>query len=83
LLRSAGWTAERIEAAMKSGDTQTLRLPAALPVYVAYWTAWADADGRAHFRDDVYGRDRGIAACYARAAAIAQAVKTGEPIKTH
>jgi murein L,D-transpeptidase YcbB/YkuD len=77
LLGAVGWTAERIETAMKSGDTQTLRLPDAVPVYVVYWTAWADEDGRTHFREDVYGRDRGIAACYARASGIAQAAGTG------
>lgn len=76
-LLGAGWTAERIEAAMKAGDTQTLRLSSSLPVHVVYWTAWADADGRAHFREDVYGRDRGIAACYARAEAVARGFTAG------
>jgi L,D-transpeptidase YcbB len=35
-----------------------------------YFTAWVEADGTMHFRDDIYGRDaRGVAdlTCPARA----------------
>jgi murein L,D-transpeptidase YcbB/YkuD len=28
-----------------------------VPVRTVYETAWVDARGRAHFRDDVYGED--------------------------
>jgi murein L,D-transpeptidase YcbB/YkuD len=28
-----------------------------VPVYVAYFTAWRDAEGKVGFYDDVYGRD--------------------------
>ncbi len=28
-----------------------------IPVYIAYFTAWPNAEGKVEFFDDVYGRD--------------------------
>ena len=36
---------------------QGIDLPIAIPIYLIYWTAWVNEDGKMHFRDDVYGRD--------------------------
>lgn len=36
---------------------QGVTLPIAVPIYLVYWTAWVDQDGKMHFRHDVYGRD--------------------------
>ncbi len=58
VLAAANWTMESIDAAISSGKTQTVPLPHAIPVYMVYWTAYADADGTVEFRDDLYGRDR-------------------------
>ncbi len=52
------WTHERIVTAIDSGETQIVRLPEPIPVHLLYWTAWVDADGKIHFRDDIYGRDK-------------------------
>jgi L,D-transpeptidase YcbB len=52
-----GWDRDKIRAAMQSGDTQTVSLPAPIPVHLVYWTAWVDAEGRVQFRDDIYGLD--------------------------
>jgi murein L,D-transpeptidase YcbB/YkuD len=55
--------------AIDSGVTRRFRLSRPLPVYLVYWTAFADADGEIEFRPDVYGRDeRLIAALGGRAA---------------
>ena len=58
VLAAANWTMESIDAAISSGKTQTIPLPHAIPVYMVYWTAFADPDGTVEFRDDLYGRDR-------------------------
>ncbi len=59
LLRGApGWDAEAIQAAGRAGAERTVRLPERMPVHLQYWTAWADRTAQAHFRKDVYGRDR-------------------------
>jgi murein L,D-transpeptidase YcbB/YkuD len=59
------WTAERIEQAMHAAREKHVKLKIPVPVHLLYWTAWADADGTVHFRDDVYRYDqvqRGLSA---------------------
>ena len=55
------WTKERIKNAMNASREQRVHLKKKMPVYLAYFTAFADADGRLHFRPDVYGRDDRLA----------------------
>ncbi len=52
------WTPEKITAAMNAGKEQTVQVQQPLPVQINYYTAWADAAGRLHFRNDVYGLDK-------------------------
>jgi murein L,D-transpeptidase YcbB/YkuD len=52
------WTREKIEMAMHAGKEQHVPLKMKLPIHLVYWTAWADAEGKAQFREDVYGYDR-------------------------
>lgn len=52
------WTAERIAAAMHSGQEQTVKLKSPLPVYLGYFTASVAADGSLQFLNDVYGVDK-------------------------
>lgn len=56
------WTTADTDARFASGTTLTLALRQGPPVWVVYLAAWADADGTAHFRPDVYGRDARLAA---------------------
>ncbi|MEJ2696964.1 MAG: L,D-transpeptidase family protein [Candidatus Sulfobium sp.] len=51
------WTKEDITAALKDGETEDVRLPGPVTVYLVYVTAWVDEDGSAEFRNDIYGRD--------------------------
>ena len=64
-----GWQAfdrTRIEEIIGAGRTRTIMLATALPVHVAYFTAWVDEDGALHFRDDIYDRDATLIAALHR-----------------
>jgi len=58
ILGTVGWSPEKIRKAIDSGENQTIFLKKKIPVYLGYYTAWADADGNVKTRNDVYGRDR-------------------------
>jgi len=55
------WTAESIDAAMKSGQEKHVKLKAPIPVYILYKTAWVH-DGGVRFLKDLYGHDADQAA---------------------
>jgi murein L,D-transpeptidase YcbB/YkuD len=57
LRHEPSWTTERIDAAMNQTKETYVTLKETLPVYIVYFTAWVDRDGRINFRDDVYKRD--------------------------
>jgi murein L,D-transpeptidase YcbB/YkuD len=60
LAADPAWTRERIKKTISTGETVSVPLPAPLPVYLLYWTAWVDREGLLQFREDVYGRDEAI-----------------------
>lgn len=60
------WTRQRIEEAAAAGRERAVRVRKPLPVHVLYWTAWADAGGVLHLRDDVYDRDAELYAAMKR-----------------
>jgi L,D-transpeptidase YcbB len=43
--------------ALKNGETKHIALADPIPVHIVYLTAWADGNGYAHFRDDIYAMD--------------------------
>ena len=51
-----GTTVEHIEAKLKQGHS-TEKTTLKIPVYVAYFTAWPDKNGRVEYFDDIYERD--------------------------
>ena len=53
----ARWTTGAINAAMHAGTETHVRLKTPIPIHIVYFTAWVDAAGGVHFRDDVYGYD--------------------------
>lgn len=55
------WNKQKIVAAMNSGKEKYVTLKQTVPVFIAYFTAWVDKDGKLNFRDDVYGRDQRLA----------------------
>lgn len=42
------------------GKNAAIPVTADIPVYVAYFTAWPNKDGKVEFFDDVYGRDEAV-----------------------
>jgi murein L,D-transpeptidase YcbB/YkuD len=51
------WTREAILDIIDQGTSQQVTIPTPIPVYLIYHTAWADRDGEAHFRPDIYNLD--------------------------
>ena len=61
LLRNdAAWTPEKIRQAMDSGKEQFVQLQNPVAVSITYFTAFVDAGGQFHFREDVYGHDKPV-----------------------
>jgi L,D-transpeptidase YcbB len=58
LLSRQGWDQERLAQAVAAHDRQVVTLDNPVPVYLVYWTAWADPNGDINFRDDIYRRDQ-------------------------
>lgn len=54
------WDAERMRGVLKGRRTRRINLADPIPVYILYWTAWVDDEGRMQFRNDPYGRDRKV-----------------------
>jgi murein L,D-transpeptidase YcbB/YkuD len=51
------WDKDALLAEIKTGAREDIKLTRATPVIWVYLTGWANADGPANFRDDVYGLD--------------------------
>jgi L,D-transpeptidase YcbB len=58
LLKDQHWTRRRLEKYSQTHQNSAIALQAPLPVYLAYFTAWTDAQGQIHFGDDIYNHDR-------------------------
>jgi murein L,D-transpeptidase YcbB/YkuD len=54
------WSRSKIDEVIDSGQTRNVFLDEPLPVYLVYWTADIDREGRVVFWRDVYGRDAAI-----------------------
>ncbi|MFC5270284.1 L,D-transpeptidase family protein [Adhaeribacter terreus] len=60
LKNKPGWNESKIEEAMNAREEQWVNLKEKVPVYIVYFTSWADADGNVHFRKDLYGHDKDL-----------------------
>lgn len=59
------WTSATLQAAISSGENQTIQLSRPIAVHILYWTAWADGDGTVQFRPDFYGHDARLEQAFA------------------
>lgn len=64
LLRPVGWDMNKIQSTIAQGQEKYVKLKQVLPVYLVYFTAWADESGNVHFREDIYGHDRMLSKQY-------------------
>jgi murein L,D-transpeptidase YcbB/YkuD len=64
LRNNPNWSQPVIEDTIAQRREKYVPLKEKLPVYLVYLTAWADANGHAHFRDDIYGHDKALAKEY-------------------
>lgn len=51
------WDRAKVDDVIRVGTREDVRLKSQIPLYLVYITAWANADGIVHFRDDIYNRD--------------------------
>ncbi|MBF9140392.1 L,D-transpeptidase family protein [Hymenobacter properus] len=58
------WDRQTILDSIATRHEKYITLKEKLPVYLVYFTAWADAAGHPHFRDDIYGLDKKLAKEY-------------------
>ncbi|MCA8870131.1 MAG: L,D-transpeptidase family protein [Rhodobacteraceae bacterium] len=63
------------QKALDSRRETVIDLVKPVPVYLVYHTAWVTPDGRANFRDDIYGRDRKIFGALQSAGVVLRAVR--------
>jgi len=54
------WLTTDLRLALEVGRTLQMPLKEPVPVYLLYFTAFAEEDGTVNFRPDVYGRDRAM-----------------------
>lgn len=60
LLGADGWTQDRFQEVLDSGEIKTVFLSKPMPVMLLYWTAQVDPGGDVHFYQDIYERDQRI-----------------------
>ena len=61
LRQNPNWNAQKISAAMHSGNEQYVTLSTKVPVFIAYLNAFIDRDNNINFRKDIYNRDQRLA----------------------
>ncbi len=52
-----GWDREKVDGSIATPKSETVKLPAKIPVHLTYFTAWPDAAGKIQYFNDIYGRD--------------------------
>jgi murein L,D-transpeptidase YcbB/YkuD len=52
-----GTTVDKIGAEIAQGQNKAVAVKGNIPVYISYFTAWPNKDGKVEYFEDVYGRD--------------------------
>lgn len=56
-----GSDVNQVASRLAGGGNNRQQLSREIPVYVAYFTAWPNDEGKVQFFGDVYGRDKALA----------------------
>ena len=64
LRNNPDWDEQKIEAHRKLSTPERVYLDKKVPVYIMYFTAFVDQEGRMNFREDIYKHDDDIVAKY-------------------
>ena len=59
--KDGNWDEKKVDSAMNSDKETNYALKKKIPVYITYFTAWADENGNTAFFEDVYDRDSWLA----------------------
>ncbi len=51
------WNRSKVDQVIRVGEREDVKLKRKIPLYLTYVTAWANAEGVVHFREDIYNRD--------------------------
>lgn len=62
LRKDTSWSKQRVDEVLQTDKETGIKLKPAVPVYIAYFTAWVDNTGQLNFRNDVYGLDKKLSA---------------------
>jgi murein L,D-transpeptidase YcbB/YkuD len=54
------WNRTRLEETIAGGKTTVIPVRNPVTVHLFYWTFWMDEEGKAHYCEDIYGRDRDL-----------------------
>ena len=61
LMKREGWTRDKLDEILQTGENTRINLKRRVPVHLTYWTAWIDEVGMVNTRPDVYERDAVLA----------------------
>ncbi len=67
LLKNSQWTPEKIRAAANKSKESWVNPPNETPIYLVYWTTWADTQGQIKFAQDIYNLDNKLLKQYQQA----------------
>jgi len=54
------WSRTRLEETIAGGKTTAIPVKDTVTVHLFYWTFWMDEEGKAHYCEDIYGRDKDL-----------------------
>ncbi|SUO94220.1 L,D-transpeptidase family protein [Suttonella ornithocola] len=67
LLTGTNWNSQKIKTAANQSKQQWVNTPKQTPIYLVYWTTWADTNGDIRHAKDIYKLDAKLISAYKKA----------------